>query len=126
MLNDSLASALSMIKNAEKRGKKEVVITPTSTIIQRVLKIMNELGYVGSFEKHGLKSIKLNLLSKINNCGVIKPQYQIRLTEFEKFEKRYLLAAGFGVLIISTNEGILTSEEAKERKIGGKLLSYVY
>ena len=126
MLNDPLASVMSKIKNAGKVGKKEVTITPTSSIIERVLTIMNTLGYVGSFEKFGEKSIKLNLLNKINNCGVIKPQYQIKLGEFEKFEKRYLLASGFGVLIISTNQGIITSEEAKEKKIGGKLMAYVY
>ena len=46
--------------------------------------------------------------------------------EFEKFEKRFLPAQDFGILILTTNQGVMTHKEAKERKIGGRLLAYVY
>ena len=46
--------------------------------------------------------------------------------EFEKFEKRYLPAKNFGILIVTTPEGIMTHNEAKERGIGGRLLAYMY
>ena len=45
---------------------------------------------------------------------------------FEKFERRYLPAKGFGILIVSTSIGMMTNEEAKIKMIGGKLLAYVY
>jgi small subunit ribosomal protein S8 len=48
------------------------------------------------------------------------------LHEFDKFEKRYLPARGFGIIIVSTNKGIMTLEEAKEKRIGGRLLAYCY
>ena len=66
-----------------------------------------------------LTSLKLNLLGNINKCGVIKPRYSVKNDEFEKFEERYLLARGMGILIVSTPEGIIVHHDAKE-KISGE------
>ena len=40
--------------------------------------------------------------------------------------ERYLPAKNFGILIVTTPEGIMTHREAKERGIGGRLLAYMY
>ena len=128
-MNDSLAAALSRIFNSSKIGKKECDIKPVSKIIKTILKIMNENNYVGTFEEieDGKGNIlKLNLLGNINQCGVIKPRYAIKIEDFEKFEKRYLPSKDFGILLISTNKGIMTHFEAKEKKIGGKLFAFCY
>jgi len=50
----------------------------------------------------------------------------VKAGEFEKFEKRFLPARGFGILIISTTSGVITHEEAREKNIGGKLIGYIY
>jgi len=129
MLNDPLAAALAKILNAEKVGKKEVVIKPASKMIQKVLSIMNENHYVGSFEviddgKGGI--LKINLLGNINKCGVIKPRFSTKNNTFEKWETRYLPAKDFGTIIVSTSKGIMPHYQAKEKKMGGKLLAYCY
>lgn len=128
-LNDPLANALSNILNAEKRGKKECMIKPASNVIKKVLDLMNMNMYVGSYEviedSKG-NTIKVNLLQKINNCGSIKPRYSVKINEIEKWEKRYLPAKDFGMIIISTSEGIMTHHEAKKKNLGGKLISYCY
>ena len=90
---------------------------------------MNEKNYLGSLEeiddgKGGM--LKVNLINKVNKCGAIKPRHSIKQDDFEKFEKRHLPAKDFGILIISTPKGIMTHNEAKEKKIGGKLLAYCY
>ena len=69
---------------------------------------------------------KVELEGNINKCGVIKPRHAVKKDEFEKFEKRYLPAKNFGILIVTTPEGIMTHYEAKERGIGGRLLAYMY
>jgi small subunit ribosomal protein S8 len=129
MLNDPLAAILSKIMNAEKVGKKEVVIKPASKMIKTVLSIMNEHNYIGSFEEvsplHG-GELKVNLIGNINGCGVIKPRFSTKNNQFEKWEGRYLPAKDFGIVIVSTPAGILTHYQAKEKKIGGKLLAYCY
>lgn len=129
MLNDPLALALSKILNSEKVNKKEVLLKPTSKIIKTVLTIMNENGFMGSFEeiKDGKGNfLKVNLLGNLNKCGVIKPRFSTKYTEFEKWEKRYLPAKDFGFIVISTSKGIITHTQAKEKKLGGKLLAYFY
>ena len=129
MFNDPLAAALAKILNAEKVGKREVLIKPASSIIKRILSIMNEQGYVGSFEevndgKGGV--LKVSLLGNINKCGVIKPRFSTAKHEFEKWEKRYLPAKDFGIIVVSTPQGLVTHYSAKEKNLGGKLIAYCY
>ena len=129
MLNDPLASALSKIMNAEKRSKKEVLIKPASKMIKTILTIMNKNNYIGSFEEiedgKG-KFLKINLLGNINKCGVIKPRFSTQKDNFEKWEKRYLPAKDFGIILVSTPQGVVTHHEAKKQGTGGKLLAYCY
>ena len=128
-MNDPLANALSSILNDEKVGRHESMTAPSSKIIRKVLEVIKDNGYIGSFEeiKNGRgDSIRINLLGNINKCGVIKPRYSIKNDQFEKFEKRYLLARGMGILILSTPAGIMSHNEAKKKRIGGRLLAYCY
>ncbi|MBN1792337.1 30S ribosomal protein S8 [Candidatus Woesearchaeota archaeon] len=128
-LNDPLANVLSQIVAYEKAGKKELVTKNNSKIIRQVLSIMQARLYIGGFEviedsKGDL--LKINLLGKINKTGVIKPRFSLKYDNFEKFEKRYLPAKDFGILLVSTSQGLMVHDEAKKKEIGGRLISYCY
>lgn len=128
-LNDPLANVLSRIKTADSLGKLEFTTKNNSKLIRVVLDLMKEAGYIGSYEeiedsKGNL--LKINLLGRINNTGVIKPRFQIKKTKFETIEKRFLPAKDFGIIIISTSKGVLTHNAAKEAGVGGTLISYCY
>ena len=128
-LNDPLSNALSHILNCERVSKTICNITPASKTIKIILELLNKEGYIGSYElvKNNKKDIlKLNLLGKINKCGAIKPKFSIKENQFEKYERRFLPAKDFGVLILTTSKGIMTNKEAKDKKVGGKLLAYCY
>jgi len=120
---------MSKIQLYEKVGKKECTIKPVSIIMKKVFDILNEEGYIGKYEEvedgKG-KYIKVSLLGNINKCGPIKPRFSVDLSEYEKFEKRFLPSKDFGVLILSTSQGIMTHYKSKEKKIGGKLVAYCY
>jgi len=129
MLNDPLANALSIIKNAEMKGKRICHIKPSSKLISGVLHVLKEKGYIGEFQyiedgKAGI--LEVELIGNINNCGVIKPRYPVKRNDIEKWEARYLPARDFGILILTTTKGIISNEEAKKYGIGGKMLAYVY
>jgi len=129
MMNDTLATALSAINNYDRTGKKSIDINPTSRVIESVLTLFNEHGFVGQFEKLTEAKggfLRVHLLGNINKCGVIKPRFAVKLNDFEKFEKRYLPAKGVGILIISTNKGFMTHYDAFEKKLGGKLIAFCY
>jgi len=128
-LNDALAIALSNIWNAEKVGKLDCTIKYSSKVILSVLEIMKSLKYIEDFKIEKTNrgdTVKVTLSKSINKCCVIKPRYPVKLGDYEKFEKRFLPAKNMGVIIVSTNKGILTHHEAKEKKLGGRLLAYCY
>lgn len=128
-MNDPLANTLSKILNSEKLGKRECLIKPVSKIIKKILDIFNTNNYLGKYteiEDARGNHLTINLLGRINKCGVIKPRYPISKNDYEKFEKRFLPAKGFGILIISTSQGIMTNEEAKKKDIGGRVIAYCY
>ena len=128
MLHDPLADVLSTIKNAEHTGKVSCV-TPASKVIGEVLKILQDSGYIGTYEYvedgRGGK-YKIELKGKIIDCNVVKPRFSVKAVEFEKWEKRFLPAREFGLLILSTPKGIMEHKKAKQLQIGGKLLAFVY
>ncbi len=129
MQHDPLADAMSSIKNAEHSGKQDCLVRPSSKLIGRVLKIMQENQYIGQFEyiEDGRAGVfKVKLIGNINECGVIKPRYSVKRRDLERFEARYLPAQDFGVLILTTAHGVLSHNTAKDLKTGGKLLAYVY
>jgi len=129
MNNDTLAHAMSAIMNYEKIGRKEIVVHPTSKVMKKVFELLQNSRYLGAAEtvtaaKGGY--IKVNLLGAINKCGVIKPRFAVSWDEIEKFEKRYLPAKDIGIIIVSTEEGMMTHKEAKEKGKGGRLIAYCY
>ncbi|MDG6220524.1 MAG: 30S ribosomal protein S8 [Candidatus Thermoplasmatota archaeon] len=129
MLHDPLNNALVCIKNAEMAGKKECVIKPSSKLIGRVLKVMEEKDFITQFEyvedgRGGMFKVILN--GHINDCGVIKPRYSVARRDMERFEKRFLPAQDFGVIIISTTKGVMSHDQARDSGLGGKLLGFVY
>ncbi len=126
---DPLNDALVKIFNAEQAGKMEVQIKPASKMLGSVLGIMQKSGYIGQFdavEDGRGGSYNVSLRGAINRCGVVKPRFSVRRQEFEKWESRYLPAKDFGLLILTTNQGVMNHYEAKEGRIGGRLLAYVY
>jgi len=127
-LTDPLANMLSNVLNSEKASKGDCTVKSSKTI-KKVLKIMQENRYVGGFEEtestRGAE-VRINLIGSINKCGVVKPRHAVKVDEYTKFEKRYLPAKDFGILIISTSKGIMAHAQAKEKNLGGKLLAYCY
>jgi small subunit ribosomal protein S8 len=129
MQSDPLNDAMCVMKNAANDGKSECIVQPSSKLIGRVLKVMQDHGYINQFEyiedgKAG--QFRVMMEGAINNCGVIKPRYSVKANEIERVEARYLPAQDFGVLILTTTAGVITQNRAKELGIGGKLLAYVY
>ena len=90
---------------------------------------MQKEKYIGVFEfiddgKSG--KFRVELRNRINDCNVVKPRYSVAMGGFEKWEKRFLPATEFGILIVTTTKGVMTHAQAKKDHVGGKLLAYVY
>lgn len=128
MRHDLLADTFCIIKNTEDTGR-HVCVTPASSIIEGVLKVMQRHKYIGNYEpiddgKGG--KFKVHLQGRINDCGVVKPRFSIGRDEFRKWEKKFLPADNVGVLILTTSRGVMDQKEAEKKSTGGKMLGYVY
>jgi len=127
-LVNTLADAMNMMKNAERARKKSVIVSPASKLLQRVLRIFQQNAYIGEFERYDdgrQGKFKIALLGKINECKALV-RLNCKLSQFEDLEKRLLPAPDLGLILLSTNQGILTLKEAEEKKVGGFALCYIY
>jgi small subunit ribosomal protein S8 len=128
-LNDPLSNALNTIYNNERRHKRDCLAWPASKLMGQVLRVMQKNGYIGEFEfvdDGRAGKYRIQLLGRVNKCGVIKPRYAMKVAEIEDWEERYLPSRDVGVLIVSTPKGVLSHVDAKDSKMGGRLLAYVY
>ena len=126
---DPLSDAFVRMYNAEQAGHYEVSINPASKLLESMLTIMQSSGYVGEFERiadgRG-DAFRVELVGAINRCGVIKPRHSVKRADFDKWESRYLPARDFGLLIVSTNQGVMNHHDAKKERVGGRLLAYIF
>lgn len=129
MRHDIINDAISAIKNAERVGKTEATVKPSSKLLVSMLRVLQKEGYIGEFEVTESPqggSINIKLVKQINDCGVIKPRFSVKHNEFAKWEKRFLPSRDFGLLVVSTPKGVVSHKEAKTEGLGGRLLAYVY
>lgn len=124
-----LADALKSINNAEKRGKRQVLIRPSSKVVIKFLGVMMKHGYIGEFEvvdDHRSGKIVVNLTGRLNKCGVISPRFDVQIKELEKYTSNLLPSRQFGFLVLTTSGGIMDHEEARRKHLGGKILGFFF
>ncbi|KAK5797584.1 hypothetical protein VI817_003875 [Penicillium citrinum] len=125
VLND----ALNAMNNAEKAGKRQVLIRPSSKVIVKFLTVMQKHGYIGEFEEvddHRSGKIVIQLNGRLNKCGVINPRYPVQLRDLEKWAVQLLPSRQFGFVVLTTSAGIMDHEEARRKHVAGKLLGFFY
>jgi len=126
MSQDIVADALNMMKNAKKARKNAVVVKRMSNLLIEILKIMKQ--------KKAIKKYKINSNEKtieitfeeLTECKAVKPRFTVNKDQIEKYRRRFLPARDVGTLIVSTNKGLMTHEEAVKENTGGCLIAYFY
>ncbi len=125
VLNDALKS----MYNAEKRGKRQVMIRPSSKVIVKFLLVMQKHGYISEFEyvdDHRSGKIVVELNGRLNKCGVISPRFDVGVKDIEAWTARLLPSRQFGYIVLTTSAGIMDHEEARRKNVGGKVLGFFY
>merc|ERR1711939_612484 len=124
-----LADCLTTILNAEKRGKRQVLIRPSSKVIVRFLSVMQKHGYIEEFEEvddHRSGKIVVQLNGRINKCGVVSPRFNVKLSQIENWVAHLLPARSFGKIILPPSAGIMDHEEARRKHVAGRILGVVF
>jgi len=127
--NNILANLFTTLFNTEDRRKDNCIVVPTSKLGIEVLNTLKKEGYIGEFEhiddKRGGK-FKIKLLAKISKCGAITPRFKVKKDEYGVWERQFLPSYDRGMLLVTTNQGVMSHKEAVDKNIGGFLIGYVY
>jgi small subunit ribosomal protein S8 len=126
MSQDVVADALNMIRNSKRARKSNVKVRKISNLLIEILKIMKQKGAIKKYKIDSKEKLVEINLGDLFECKAIKPRFTVKRDEIEKYRRRYLPARNTGTLIISTNKGLMTHEEAEEEEIGGSLIAYFY
>jgi len=132
MINDTISDLLTRIRNAN-NAKHHIVEVPSTKMTKSIIKILKEEGYIIDFEflNEGNKSSIIILLKYIGK------EKKSVITKLERISKPGIrvyinsknipnILGKLGIGIISTSEGIMTTKEAKNLKIGGEFLCKIY
>jgi len=127
--NNILANLFTTLFNTEDRRKDSCIVVPTSKLAIEVLNTLKKEGYIAEFEhiddKRGGK-FKIKLLAKISKCGAITPRFKVKKDEYGIWERQFLPSYDRGMLLVTTNQGVMSHKEALNKNIGGFLIGYVY
>ncbi len=126
MSQDVVADALNMIRNAKRARKESLEIKRISGLLIEVLKIMKQKGAIKRYKMDiKQKTIEVDI-GDLSECRAVKPRFTVKKTDIEKYRRRFLPARNIGTMIISTNKGLMTHDEAQEKGTGGSLIAYFY
>ena len=124
-----LANLFITLFNTEDRRKNSCIVAPTSKLGLEVLKTLKNEGYVEEFEHVNDNlggKFKIQLSAKITKCGTITPRFKVKKDEYNIWEQQFLPAYNRGMLLVTTNQGVMSHKEAANKGIGGFLIGYVY
>ncbi len=117
MSHDIVADALNMIWNVKKARKDTVKVKIISNLLIEILKIMKLKKAIKKYKINPEeKSIEITI-GNLSKCQAIKPRFTVDKNQIEKYRRRYLPARNLGQMIVSTNQGIMTHEKLKRKKL---------
>ena len=130
-MTDPIADMLTRIRNGL-TVHKETVEVPSSKMKSAIAQIMLEEGYLKGVElgEDGVNGkLVLTLKYTDDNRSVINGLKRVSkpgLRTYSGAKEMPKVLGGFGIAIVSTNQGIMTDKQAKLKNVGGEVLCYVY
>ena len=132
-MTDPIADMLTRIRNGNVAMHDEVVM-PSSKLKEALAALLEREGYIAGFRVEGdtghpgrklIVVMKYTPERKRTITG-IKRVSKPGLRVYSKADSVGRVLGGLGVAILSTNQGLLTDREARERRVGGEVLCYVW
>ncbi len=129
-LNDPIANMLTLVRNAS-RARHEKVDMPNSKLLTAMAALLKEEGFIDNFRvikdnKQGVLRVYLRYVRKkpviINLRRVSRPGLRV----YKGAREIPRVLRGRGTAILSTSRGLMTDTKAREAKIGGEVMCYVW
>ena len=132
MVTDPISDFLTRVRNAQSAGHKVVEI-PASKIKKAITEILFDQGYILNYKfedsaVQGTIKIALKYDKQTNKPAIksIRRASRPGLRQYKGSTELPRVLNGLGVAIISTSKGVMTDKKAREEKVGGEVICYVY
>ena len=130
-MSDVIADMLTRIRNAN-NAKHATVDVPASNMKKAIADILVEEGYVKGYQivENGNQGIiRVTLKYGDGKARIIRGIRRVSkpgLRIYAGYEDMPKVMNGLGIAIVSTPKGILTDKKARELKVGGEVLAFVW
>ncbi|WP_101688381.1 30S ribosomal protein S8 [Dysgonomonas massiliensis] len=131
-MTDPIADYLTRVRNAI-MAKHRVVEVPASNLKKEITKILLEKGYILNYkfvDEGPQGTIKIALkYDPVNKVNAIKKLIRVSspgLRQYTGYKDMPRVLNGLGIAVLSTSRGVMTDKEARDLKVGGEVLCYVY
>ena len=131
-MTDPIADYLTRLRNAIQANHR-VVGVPASNLKKDITKILFEKGYILNYKfvEDGpqgkiMIALKYDPVNKVNAIKKLKRVSTPGLRQYVGHKEMPRVLNGMGIAILSTSNGVMTDKEAREQKVGGEVLCYIY
>ncbi len=132
-ISDPIADYLTRVRNAI-HAKHRVVDIPASNLKKEITKLLMEKGYILNYKfedevgpQGNIKiALKYNPETKLSAIKALERISKPGLRRYCNSTNVPRVLNGLGIAVISTSKGVITDKEARELKVGGEVLCYVY
>ncbi len=130
-MTDPIADMLTRIRNAS-TAHHDTVEMPFSRIKESIAEILQREGYIAGYEVvkgESFDTLKMTLKYGPNREQLINGIKRISKPGLRVYSKKTdvpRVLGGIGIAIISTSKGVITDREAREKKVGGEVIAYVW
>ena len=120
MVQDKIADMLTRMRNANQLKYDTVEVIGTKMTLG-IAEILKREGYIEDFEY-----VKDTTGDKINITLKYGDRKERVITGYAKSKEIPRVLNVLGIAIISTAKGLMTDKEAREAKLGGEVLAYIW
>ncbi len=130
MMTDPISDMLTRLRNGATVHAKTVTM-PMSKMKFAIAKLLQGEGYLSKVETftegaHPMLRVELAYDEHGPRISAVKRVSKPGLRVYVKAEELKAVRSGFGLAILSTPNGLMTSQEARKRRLGGELICEVY
>ena len=130
-MTDPIADMLTRIRNGQ-QAKKSHVVTPASSLRAAILDVLTREGYIRGYERQnvraGVDEFKVELkyhegrpvINEIQRVSTPGRRVYSKVKDLPKFYK------GLGIFVLSTPQGVMSDNEARQANVGGEVLCKVF
>ncbi len=128
---DPVADLLTKIRNAS-RAKHPTVDVPAAKQSERILAILKQEGFIKTYKTMGQppkQGIRIYLKYGPDHAPAIEQLVRVSRPGSRRYcsvDNLPRVLSGLGRSILTTSKGLMTDKQAKQQRVGGEVLCYVW